>query len=137
MTRESRYNFFFDNFPKQDLVQKMIGVGPSGFRLLGYDENTSIISFYLNVTFEVGIIGLLLLFMFIGIVFLRCLRWKSAMAPFVLRVYLAELFIITLSVITTIHGFGFFVSFHSYWTSNPSLQKDRDKGLSLAVGGSQ
>jgi hypothetical protein len=81
--REMRYRFFYDIFPNQPIVQKLIGVGPSGFRLLGYDESVTIISFYLNVTFELGVLGLFLVLMFIWLVLRQCLKWESNMAPFV------------------------------------------------------
>ena len=81
--REVRYNFFYDIFPQLNIVQKVIGVGPSGFRLLGYDESVAILSLYFNVTFELGILGLALIVIFIFMVIIKCLRWKSGIAPFV------------------------------------------------------
>jgi hypothetical protein len=81
--REYRYRFFYDIFPAQPIIQKIIGVGPSGFRLLGYDDSYVIISFYLNVTFELGLLGVFFLLLFLALIIYKCLCWKSPMAPFV------------------------------------------------------
>ena len=59
--RQSRIDFFFYAFNKQDVMHKLYGAGPAGFDILGFDDSKSILSLYYSITFELGFIGLLLL----------------------------------------------------------------------------
>ena len=63
--RATRTEFFFKTFQNLPLTNIILGAGPSGFKILGYDDSFSFLSLYQTITFEVGLIGLLCLLFFL------------------------------------------------------------------------
>ncbi len=59
--RQAKIDFFYDTFSRFDVIKKLSGSGPGGFYILGFDRSNSILSFYHNITFEIGLFGLLLI----------------------------------------------------------------------------
>ena len=59
--RQENINFFFQKFFTFDFTQQMIGAGPAGVNILGYDEQSAILNLYYSVCFETGYLGLFLL----------------------------------------------------------------------------
>ncbi len=58
--RKFRTTFFQNTFFKLPLENILIGNGPSGVKLLGYDDSYTFLSLYQTLTFEIGVIGLLI-----------------------------------------------------------------------------
>lgn len=75
--RQDRIKFFFTEFYRFPLINKVIGAGPSGFNNLGFDESKSILSLYYSITFEIGLLGLLIFLFFICFCFFMILKIKS------------------------------------------------------------
>lgn len=90
--RQDRINFFFNEFNRLPLINKIIGAGPCGFGNLGFDDSKSILSLYYSITFETGYLGLLIFFLFIGFCFLKIIRIKSIIGFYLLVSFLSGLF---------------------------------------------
>ncbi|HSV10813.1 MAG TPA: hypothetical protein VLI68_08590, partial [Hanamia sp.] len=82
--RKSRINFFYDNFFGQDLIHKLVGIGPAGYNILGFDESNAILSLYYSITFELGFIGLFLFLLFFLYIFYHAIKIKSTIRFFLL-----------------------------------------------------
>ena len=87
--RKDRLDFFFLQFSKFDFSNKMIGAGPAGFDILGFDDSKSIISLYYSVTFELGFIGIFLLLLLILYFLFSMLKLNSKAAFFLLIGFLS------------------------------------------------
>lgn len=82
--RQARINFFYERFFNLDLVHKLIGTGPSGYTLLGFDESNTILSLYYSITFELGYLGIFIFSAFLLYVFWNTVRVKSKIGFFLL-----------------------------------------------------
>ena len=82
--RQARINFFYERFFNLDLIHKLIGTGPSGYTLLGFDESNTILSLYYSITFELGYLGIFLFSIFLLYVFWNTVRIKSKIGFFLL-----------------------------------------------------
>ena len=82
--RQARINFFHERFFNLDLIHKLIGTGPSGYTLLGFDESNTILSLYYSVIFELGYLGIFLLSIFLLYVLWNTVRIKSKIGFFLL-----------------------------------------------------
>ena len=82
--RQDRINFFFTQFHKFSPVNKLIGAGPAGSDVLGFESSGSIISLYYNVAFELGIIGLLLLLFLMSYMFFYTFYIKTKIGFFLM-----------------------------------------------------
>lgn len=90
--RQARINFFYNNFFHFDLVKKIVGAGPAGFDVLGYDESKAILSLYYSVTFELGLVGLFLLSFFLINIIFHALQIKSNIGFFLLISLISGIF---------------------------------------------
>lgn len=88
--RQSRIDFFYDSFLRLDIIKQFTGVGPAGFDILGFDE-ISILSLYHNVTFELGLFGLVLLLSLFLYVLTSILRLRNSLGFFLLMSFLSGL----------------------------------------------
>lgn len=82
--RQSRINFFYDNFFRQDLIHKLVGIGPAGYNVLGFDESNAILSLYYSITFELGFVGLFLFLLFFLYIFYHTIKIKSPIRFFLM-----------------------------------------------------
>jgi hypothetical protein len=80
--RMNRNNFFFEHFARFDLIHKLIGVGPAGYSLLGFDMTRALITLYYNTAFELGILGLTILVLFLAYGLIKILQIKKTIAIF-------------------------------------------------------
>lgn len=87
--RQSRINFFFNEFSRFSPLKKTIGAGPAATDLLGVDGNHVVISLYYNVTFELGFIGLILLIFLLGYIFVNIISIKSKIGFFLCISFIA------------------------------------------------
>ncbi len=90
--RQARLDFFSDNFFRLNFDNKIYGAGPAGYDILGFTESNAILSLYYSVTFEVGIIGLLLLLALFVYLVVSCLAIKHKIGYFLLIALLAGIF---------------------------------------------
>lgn len=102
--RQGRIDFFYERFFHLDLVHKLIGTGPSGYTLLGFDETNTILSLYYSVTFELGYLGIFLFSMYLLYVLWNTLRIKSKIRFFLL-----------VSVLSGIMHYNFIENFWYPW----------------------
>jgi hypothetical protein len=82
--RQARINFFYERFFNLDLIHKLIGTGPAGYTLLGFDETNTILSLYYSITFELGYLGIFLFGMYLLYVFWKSVQIKSKIGFFLL-----------------------------------------------------
>jgi hypothetical protein len=82
--RQGRIDFFYERFFHLDLLHKLIGTGPSGYTLLGFDETNTILSLYYSITFELGYLGIFLFSMYLLYVVWNTLHIKSKIRFFLL-----------------------------------------------------
>jgi hypothetical protein len=82
--RQGRINFFYERFSSLDFIHKLVGTGPSGYTLLGFDETNTILSLYYSITFELGYLGIFLFSLFLLYVFLKTVQIKSKFGFFLL-----------------------------------------------------
>ncbi len=87
--RKERMDFFFEQFSKFDINNKLIGAGPAGFDILGFDDSKSIISLYYSITFELGFTGLVFIILLIFYFLFSILRFKTKFAFFLLVAFLS------------------------------------------------
>lgn len=80
--RQSRINFFYLEFSRFNPINKIIGAGPAGTDLLGVDGFHVPVSFYYNVTFELGFIGLFLLILLMAYILFYSISIKSKIGFF-------------------------------------------------------
>lgn len=82
--RQERLNFFTDKFSHLSFINNLIGTGPAGYNILGFDESKTILSLYYSITFELGYFGLLFLLFFFLYIFFQALRIRSSIGFFLL-----------------------------------------------------
>jgi len=82
--RQGRINFFYERFSSLDFIHKLIGTGPSGYTLLGFDETNTILSLYYSITFELGYLGIFLFLVFLLYVLWNTIQIKSKIGFFLL-----------------------------------------------------
>lgn len=87
--RKERIDFFYSKFSNVNIVNKLIGTGPAGFDVLGFDNGKSIISLYYNITFELGLIGFFLLLLFLLYFFFSVFSLNSKLGFFLLIAFLS------------------------------------------------
>jgi hypothetical protein len=75
--REQRNDFFFIEFPKLPLAKNIIGAGPAGTQIMGYSSGGSILTLYLSVCFELGVLGCLVFLLFMGIFYFMSISMKG------------------------------------------------------------
>lgn len=102
--RQERMDFFFQTFPKLNFIDKLIGTGPAGFDVLGFDDSKSILSLYYSITFEVG---------FIGVFFLSALFMYAFIETFKIKGKLG--FFLSISVLSGIIHYYFIANFWYPW----------------------
>lgn len=102
--RQQNINFFFNKFFQLDIIKKVIGTGPAGNIVLGYDESSAILNLYYSVSFELGLLGLLLLlFLFFYLLYMT-IKVKSKIGFFLL-----------MSIISAMMHFYFIANFWYPW----------------------
>ena len=82
--RKERIDFFYQQFSHANFINKIIGFGPAGFHLLGYDDSRSILSLYYNAIFELGFIGFVLLMILLGYIIVRVLKINEKIGFFLI-----------------------------------------------------
>lgn len=82
--RQENINFFFNNFFQMDITKQLLGTGPAGVLILGYDEHHAILNIFYSIAFEVGFLALLFLILFIGYVIFNIIKIKSSIGFFLL-----------------------------------------------------
>jgi len=82
--RKERINFFYERFLHLDFIHKLVGTGPSGYTLLGFDETNTILSLYYSITFELGYLGIILFSLFFFYIIFKAIRIKSKIGFFLL-----------------------------------------------------
>lgn len=82
--RQGRINFFYERFSNLNLIHKLIGTGPSGYTLLGFDETNTILSLYYSITFELGYLGIFLFSVFLLYILWNTIQIKSKIGFFLL-----------------------------------------------------
>jgi hypothetical protein len=58
--RQANIDFFFKKFFQFDITQQIIGAGPAGVLILGYDMTNAILNLYFSISFELGFLGFFL-----------------------------------------------------------------------------
>jgi hypothetical protein len=82
--RQENINFFFNKFFQFDITKQIIGTGPAGVIILGYDESNAILNLYYSIPFELGFLGILLLFFLFSYVIFNIIKVKSNIGFFLL-----------------------------------------------------
>jgi hypothetical protein len=82
--RKFRTDFFQNTFFKLPIENQIIGVGPSGVKLLGYDDSYTFLSIYQTITFEIGIIGILLIMSFFILTIIKAYVIKKPISAYFL-----------------------------------------------------
>ena len=82
--RKENIDFFFKVFRHFDLSKLIIGSGPAGVILLGYDEYNAILNLYYSIAFEIGLIGLLLFVLLLIYIFFNILKIRSKIGFFLM-----------------------------------------------------
>lgn len=82
--RKFRADFFQNTFFKLPIENQIIGVGPSGVKLLGYDESYTFLSLYQTISFEIGIIGILLIISLFVIIMAKAYLIKKPISAYFL-----------------------------------------------------
>jgi hypothetical protein len=82
--RHERIDFFHDKFSHLNFINHLVGTGPAGYNILGFDESKAILSLYYAITFEFGYLGLLLLLLFFFYVIFQTFKIKSSIGFFLL-----------------------------------------------------
>lgn len=82
--RQERIDFFNDKFTHLPFINNLIGTGPAGYNILGFDESKAILSLYYSITFELGFFGLLLLLFFFLYIIFQTLRIRTSIGFFLL-----------------------------------------------------
>ncbi|MDQ6901434.1 MAG: hypothetical protein M3139_00315 [Bacteroidota bacterium] len=87
--RQQNIDFYFTNFFKMDIIKEIIGSGPAGVLILGYDQSTAILNLYYSVAFELGLLGLFLLLALLLYVVINILKINSSISFFLLISFLS------------------------------------------------
>ena len=82
--RQARTDFFYNIYSHLNLTQKVIGAGPAGVIVLGFDQFNAILNLYYSVTFELGIAGLILLLLFFSYIILKVIKIRTRFGFFLL-----------------------------------------------------
>jgi hypothetical protein len=82
--RQNRINFFYDNFSHLNFVHKLVGTGPAGYNILGFDEFNAILSLFYSVTFELGWLGLLLFLLLFVYITYHAIKIRSIIGFFLI-----------------------------------------------------
>jgi hypothetical protein len=82
--RQNRINFFYDNFSRLNFIHKLVGTGPAGYTILGFDEFNTILSLFYSVTFELGLLGLLLFLLLFFYIIYHAIKIKSTIRFFLI-----------------------------------------------------
>ncbi len=82
--RQARTDFFYNIFSHLSLIEKIIGAGPAGVIVLGFDKFNAILNLYYSVTFELGIVGLILLLLLFSYIILKVIKIRSRLSFFLL-----------------------------------------------------
>jgi hypothetical protein len=99
--RQEKIDFFYSEFSKFNIANKLVGSGPAGSVVLGFQNEGTIISLYYNITFELGLIGLFLLLFFFGYLFVNSILIRSKIGFFLM--------------ISLISGIIHYYVVHNYW----------------------
>jgi hypothetical protein len=99
--REDKINFFYEEFARFSPINKLIGAGPAGSDILGFQDSGTIISLYYNITFELGLIGLFLLLSFFLYVFINSISIRSKIGFFLM--------------ISLVSGITHYYVVHNFW----------------------
>lgn len=102
--RQDRIDFFYDKFFHLDFTTQLIGTGPAGFEVLGYDESKAILVLYYSIPFELGLIGLLLLAVFFLYILIQAITIRSTLGLF-----------LVISVVSGIMHYYFIANFWYPW----------------------
>ncbi len=82
--RQARNDFFYNIYSHLSLIQKVIGAGPAGVIILGFDQFNAILNLYYSVTFELGIVGLILLLSLFSYIIFKVIKIRSIFGFFLL-----------------------------------------------------
>jgi len=82
--RQENINFFFNKFFQLDIIKQIIGTGPAGVLILGYDQSTAILNLYYSISFELGFFGFLLFILFLLYLIFHVIKIKSKIGFFLL-----------------------------------------------------
>ena len=99
--RQGRIDFFYEEFSKFTIVNKLIGAGPAGFDILGFESSKSIVSLYYNITIELGLVSLFILFAFMAYIFFYAFSIKNKIGFFIM--------------IAVLSGIMHYYFVHNYW----------------------
>lgn len=80
--RKSRSDFFQNTFFSFPFENKLFGAGPSGVKLLGYDDSYTFLSLYQTICFEIGIIGVLLISCLFILTLVKNYISRQSIAPY-------------------------------------------------------
>lgn len=86
--RQEKLEAFWRAFTNADLLHKLIGYGPSGFRIVGLKD--AVISIYATYMLETGVIGLFFFFIYLLILFLLMLRMKGPLRNYLLLAFISS-----------------------------------------------
>ena len=82
--RQQNINFFFTKFFRLDVIKQLIGAGPAGVLILGYDQSTAILNLYYSIAFELGFLGFFLLLALLFYVTIKIIKINSSISFFLL-----------------------------------------------------
>ncbi|MGN6267677.1 MAG: O-antigen ligase family protein [Ginsengibacter sp.] len=82
--RQERIDFFNNKFSHLPFFNNLIGTGPAGYNILGYDESRAILSLYYSITFELGYLGLLMILLFFLYIIFQTLKIRAPIGFFLL-----------------------------------------------------
>lgn len=82
--RQENIKFFFNKFFQFDITQQIIGAGPAGVLILGYDMTNAILNLYYSISFELGFLGLLLFILLLFYFIFHIVKIKSKIGFFLL-----------------------------------------------------
>jgi hypothetical protein len=102
--RQENINFFFQKFFSFDFTQQIVGAGPAGVNILGYDEQSAILNLYYSVCFETGYLGLLLMLSLFGYFLWKAVAIKNKIG-----------FFLVLSLLSGMMHFYFISNFWYPW----------------------
>lgn len=102
--RQDRIDFFFNEFAKLNWIKKLNGTGPAGFDIMGFDESKSILSLYYSITFELGILGLLLIILLFIYLIVTTIKIRTKLG-----------FFLTVSLVAGIMHYYFISNFWYPW----------------------
>ena len=82
--RQENIDFFFNKFFNLGIITNLIGTGPAGISILGFDESNTILNLYYLIPFELGFLGLLVLLLLFSYFMFNVIKIKHKIGFFLL-----------------------------------------------------